>query len=496
MIETALLAALLVAGPLLLAADLPACQPTPQDPPANAANQQNRTSPTARLLIADATRWIHSKDPVIRGEAALVLAAQPSQNNLEHIAAVAKADPSPARLRGILALGYLGMAGNELYLEQLLEESRTRPQPEGIAAAFSIGTLPPERLTSTVTAYLSRVVGMSVTRQGAVLLALLTALNSDALPPDHLREGLRQLLDDGALRDPALRQALLRAYGRIPGAIDDQLLDNILENDAPNESRALLQALAEVLANSRKADPERTKRYEHIARKDSDPAVRAAALALLTLARHESALQLAEKALNSKHPVEVKQGTTTALQLGGARVHTMLATRLPALSPNNQTAMLQALSGPMPKDLQDACMPLATNRQSPLALRTAALLALASAEVKAIQPLLRDAFLENEEPTALIPLACAIQQLHDSPPALRRLHRGPKPEDLLFETQRLRALLVAGHPRALRLCMEQLRNEKADPQATASLLRAIRLSLLPTPTPQSGLPEPVRTLLL
>ncbi|MEC7584628.1 MAG: hypothetical protein VYE77_09935 [Planctomycetota bacterium] len=492
-IESALLAALLLPGLGLLAAE----QATGQNAPAtNATSQQSRTSPTARLLVADAARWIQSKDPTIRGEAALVLASQPSDRHRDHIAEVARAEPLPARLRGILALGYLGMPGNELYLEQLIDQSRTRAQPDGIAAAFSIGTLPPERLTSTITTYLSRVVGMSLTRQGGILLALLAALNGDAMPPSHLRAALRQLLDEGAVRDPALRQTLLRAYGRIPGAVDDALFDHILQDGEASERLALLQALGEVLATQRKTDPDRVSRFVELAHKDPDPAVRAAALALLTQARHEAALQLAETFLASSHPVEVRQGTSTAVQLLGARVYQMLAKRLPTLTPANQTAMLQALSGPMPKDLQDACMPLATDRKLPLALRTAALLALSSAQVKTVRPLLRDAFLENEDPTTLVEVACAIQELHESPPDLSRLHRGAKPEDLLSDTWRLRALLVAGHPRALRLCMEQLRNEDAEPQATANLLRAIRLSLLPTPDTHSELPEPVHSLLL
>lgn len=456
------------------------------------------TEPVSRLLAADAERWLDHEDPVVRGEAALVVAAGQDPAAYEQVLAVARDDAEEASLRGILALGYLGTPSARLALEQLLEESRSRPQPAGITAAFALATMPPDTAASSVSAWLVRLLGTSLKRQRDLLLAMLAALA--VRDPVHQRAALQRLADDAAVRDDEVRAALLTVLGRIPDGLAPELVETTLRKGSPAERLAVLRALG----RTGTAPPGLTGELERTVGHDGDPRMRAAALAVLTRLRHLPALEMAARAVRAGEPVEVAQGTRTALQLGGSGMRRALERQLGLLGPAAQAALLEAFHGPMSDEFRARCLELAGERRLPLALRTAAALCVAQAgppEAPAtgpaadLAPLMRDLFLANEDRATLRALAAALLAVHDAPPELERLHMGAPVGGPALSADRLGALLAAGHPGAARHCLVQLQRTDLAPAAAAEVLRAVRTALLPGPGEVAGLPAPVAGLL-
>jgi hypothetical protein len=423
----------------------------------------------------------------VRGEAALVLAASGDDRHYEAVLAVARADEPEARWRGILALGYLGAPGTEQPLVEVLDASASRPEPEAVLAAHALGLLRDASAAAAVTGYLNRFLQSSFKRQHDVLLALLAALATRAADPQRL--ALQRVLDDDANRDPRLRAALLATLARIDGGIDQERAVAALRRGSPEERCAVLAWLATREQPLDELLPTLTRLAGH----DADGGVRAGALAALTRIRHLPALDLAARAIRSDDPREVAQGTRTALLLGGSGMRRAIERQFAALPPANQTAVLGEFQGAISETFGDACLELAANRRLGLELRTAAALALAQADVREVAPVVRSLFLEHEDGAALAALARAMLRLESTPPELERLHRGTRLEELALASDRVRALLMAGHPAAVRLCLEQLQRADVDAETAASLLRAVRRSLLPAPA--GTLPPPLRQLL-
>jgi hypothetical protein len=209
---------------------------------------------------------------------------------------------------------------------------------------------------------------------------------------------------------------------------------------------------------------------------DSAAAVRAAALAVLTTARHLPALDLAAKALKSQRAEEVEQGVRTALALGGGSMRGALERHIQATTdPALQAAMLRGFAGSPSGEFAEWCRRVGADRRKPLSLRAEAALMLARHDDERAVAVLRDAFLDAEDPSLLLPLARAVLRLEQEPPDLQRLHRGSAPEDLWHDPARLCALVRADHPAAVRLLLRGLR-EPAAASARADLLRVFRLA--------------------
>ena len=428
--------------------------------------------PAVRLLALDAARLAQSPDPTVRGEAALALAATGNARYYELVLAVAKDPVAGARLRGIIALGYLAAPGSEPFLTEQVNDSGTRARPEGIAAAFALGLLPDEQAPAAVTGYLMRFLGSSFKRQRDVLLALLAGLAGH--DPVTQQRGLLALLDDAANRDPVVRQALLQVLARIPGALAPERVEAALLRGSAEERRAVLEALATRV----EADKALLAPLARICTQDVDGRSRALALAVLTRMRHLPALDLAARAVRGGEPVEVEQGTRTALLLGGSAMRAAIEQQLDALPPARQTALLAAFQGPLSAGFAEQCLKLAGNRQNALPLRTAAALVLAQAEAHRALPVLRDVFLDARDSEALRPLARALLRLEEQPPDLARLQGNGRLDDLALLPERLAALIAAGHPQALRFCLQQFERKDLDAAAAAGLLRAFRCSAL------------------
>jgi hypothetical protein len=106
---------------------------------------------------------------------------------------------------------------------------------------------------------------------------------------------------------------------------------------------------------------------------------------------------------------------------------------------------------------------------------------------------LRDLFLEAKEPRALIELARLLLPLQPEAPELRRLFDGDRPDHIGTLPDRLRALLAAGHPQAVRYLLQRLEATPPSLAEKAQLLRSFRLALRPLVSAEqlALLPEPL-----
>ncbi|MEO6596600.1 MAG: HEAT repeat domain-containing protein, partial [Planctomycetota bacterium] len=108
------------------------------------AQAQSDADSLQRLVAGDAANLLRDPDPIVRGEAGLVVAALANPQYHSAILSLARDPEAQARERGIVALGLQATPGVTNLLDELLSDYQTRTQPAGIAAAFALGILPPE----------------------------------------------------------------------------------------------------------------------------------------------------------------------------------------------------------------------------------------------------------------------------------------------------------------------------------------------------------------
>jgi hypothetical protein len=434
----------------------------------DSARTQADSDTVARLVANDAARQLSNADPVVRGEAALVLAARQNPQNHTAILAMAKDADEAAQLRGILALGLQASPGVANVLGDLLAEQAGRCKPPGIAAAFALGSLPPDHAPSVVNQLLTSFLQSSLKRQRDVMLALLQGMRQ--FDQSLQLTALHRLYEEESNRDPEVRAALLEVLLPIDPAFDAVRLRKILERGSDAERNTLVAWLAK---NSSSADAELVTPFERLATQSNRASVRANALAMLTRMRYLPALEIAAKALRSKDPLEVSQGMRSALQIGGSSMRRALERHLcTEPDPELQAAMLRAWSAPPSAELADLCARAASERQKPQTLRTAAVLVLARSDASRAAPLLRDLFRETDHFEMLAELAAAVMQTEGGEAQLARLLHGPT--DLRQHPERWRALLSAGHPEAIRQLLESLQDRRLPAADLALALRCWR----------------------
>lgn len=446
---------------------------------------------STRILTDEAARLVGSSDPTVRGEAALVLAAARDPRQYDAVLAVAKDKAPEAQLRGILALGVMATPGAERVLEDLLLQSATRARPEGIAAAYALGCMPRDTAPAELGRYLARFRQSNYKRQRDLLGAMLVAMQGGSHPAQI--QALRLILDDEANRDDSLKGQLVATLAALDHGLEDGQLRHLLEQGSEPERRAAMAALPCRAGETAELLPLVTK----LQASDPSAAVRAAALAWLTQARHLPALDLAARAIKSLQAVEVEQGVRSALKLGGGGMRVAVAEHiLASTQPGLQTAMLRAFDGVADEDFATACRELAADRKRPQALRAAAGLVAGRALGAAAAPVLRDLLLADLDCDSLVQLLHLLMPEGSPAPTLATLFP-PDRADLANMPQHLRALLLVRHPEAMRFVMTRLAAANTRPQVQAELLRATRQALLPPTPPEllEQLPEPVRGLL-
>ncbi|MCR9245467.1 MAG: hypothetical protein NXI31_10575 [bacterium] len=444
-----------------------------------------------RLVANDTARWLHHEDPIVRGEAALVVATASRVHHHRRLLEIARDRHPEARRRGLLALGFQATAGVAIELEEILASQSRRTELDGLCAAFALGSLPPEHAPGVTSRVLTSFADSNWKRQGPVLTAMLCGL---ARHEDHGQgAALEQLFDVRANRDPELRALLLELILATSTPDQETTLER-LDQSSTAERLALLRWLA---STTTKFDAALVKPIARIQRKAPQAEVRAAALAVLSRLRHPPAIELAVSALRSRHAVEVEQGMRSALSIGGSSMRLALDRHVRETeSPRLKAAMLRSWAAPPTRELLDQCAKLATDREQPLELRVAAATTLSRADQRRASPVLRDLVRSTNQNDYLRTLSRTLVA-HASPlPPLSRLL--PEPAALTGLGGHWCALLAASHPEAMRRLLQTLANPKTETAALQTALVAWRRAMVLDQLPAGGsnLPAPLRELLL
>lgn len=418
----------------------------------------------ADLVAFDSQRCLQHADPEVRGEAALVVAGSPTPAVQDALLALA-ADPAPAaRHRALVALGLLATPAAVQFLGKVLDDTGTRGEDDGVAAAFGLGLVPSERSTTVSTRILSAIAQSSWKRQRDTLLAMLLAMERQPERTDAV--AMRRLFDDDSNRDPEVRGLLLQRLLPNDRTFEDKQLRKLLDRGSEPERLAVLRWLA---GERRVLEADWLALLERVAAHGGSPEIRAAALAVLTRARYLPALDLAVRALRDAPPVECSQAMRSLLAIGGASMLRAAAPRIAGeRDPARQAAMLAGFEAPLPAELADHCRKLALAPDQPWPLRAAAALALSRSAGGEAAAVLRDTFRATADASVLPALAEAVRSSHDEPVELVRLLDGGT--DLRAHPARWVALLLAEHPEAERQVLAGLRA----PDRTTSPLPALR----------------------
>lgn len=219
------------------------------------------------------------RDPQVRGEAALILAAQGREGAREAIRPLFEDRDTGVRTRALIAYGILAADGADAELGKRLLD-REAPESVRVAAAFALGCLPDSQPSPSIDRYLGRAEGGSRRRHRDTLIALLAGLQR-APHPQRLAQ-IDALLHDASLKDPAVLGLALAAQRRAGGSPGTDELVRLL---ALRETTIRIAAI-EAVAASQPVSERIVESMRELADRDDDPAVRAAAL--LALAAHET----------------------------------------------------------------------------------------------------------------------------------------------------------------------------------------------------------------
>jgi hypothetical protein len=354
-------------------------------------------------IDALAVRALDAKDPIARGEAALWLADSGSPQHYDAILRVAKDPAAPARHRGILAVGRLGVAGAEAFLGRLVLASNAE-DPDAAIAAFALGQLDDSVPAPSIDALLRRAQGGSRRRNEALLTALVAGLATKPHPSRGTT--VRALVEDESNRSAALTVSGLAMLDKLHTPVAQERVAAWLVSEHADVRRAAIAACA----GERKHFARAAARLQRLARVDADPGVRAAALRALAQHLDASATDLADRALRSRFPVEAAAAAEVLLTLaGGARRRDVEERVLaPDLSPELRGALLEVLPPPLAPRVLLLCHDNAQDASAPLMLRTAAALALARADSVLASAALHAVFAAADEVTAATRLAFAL----------------------------------------------------------------------------------------
>lgn len=369
--------------------------------------QEPPPAPRFRDVDAMAVRLLDAKDPVARGEAALWLAESGQLEHYDAILATAADRAEPARHRGILAVGRLGAPGAESFLGRVLRDAES-DAPEAVIAAFALGALRDAVPAPAIDALLVRVQGASKKRSLPVVSALLAGLATHAHPSRVT--AMLGLRDDEANRGDTivlLAQAALAKAGQVPSRAR---VTKWLEADSVG---LRLLALGQWQAEWRPDDRER-ERMVRIARSDHDPALRAAGLDLLTRLLDPVALDLAERAVASRHAIEAAAGARALVKLAGSARHQELERRAfdPLVPAETRAVVLHTLKNSLSPDGLLACVEIARDARAAPSLRVASAMCLAAADSVFAAAILQDLFAAIDDPVDLLRVTRALHAKH------------------------------------------------------------------------------------
>lgn len=452
------------------------------------AQAQDLPLGVTRLVINDAARLLNDRDPEVRGEALLIVAGTGSLSFHSAVQAATGDADAGARGKAILALGLLATPGTAVTLDALLADGNDRSSPDGVAAAFALGLLPPDHAPSVVARVLTGFLHGSRKKQQEPLMALLLGLSQN--DGSGQAAALRRLFDDDATRDPQVRAQLLHLLLRTDRAFDGKQLRRLLDRGCAEERTTLLRWLG---SNDVEDEAGLLPSLDRAA-KSSEPALRTAALAALTRRQYLPALELAAKAMRSTDAAECGQGVRSLLAIGGASMRGAIERDLLGeRDAARKAALLASFDAPPSSLLLDHAAALAADASQPFEVRTAAVTLLDRSDPTRTAVLLRDLFRSTTRTESLPRLAALL--LRDGatdPPPLARLVDDPA--DLTTQPARWQALLAAEHPAAIRLLLAVLDTDGSAKAAALQLWR--RACVLSVPQPVVGEPPAILRQLL
>lgn len=292
----------LVPGPDLAAQD--------GDPP--------ETTERAETLRA----FLEAKDPALRGEAALALAALGLKDDIPRIEALASDRSPEAAARAILAVGEVARPGCQHLLRRIANDD-SRPDLVRQAAHFALGKLPGTDAQDGIDDLMLQL-EMAGFDRGRELIAALAAGVVES--GEDQREGwLRRFLEDETIRDPELRLMLAQALAALGSTLRDEILDRLLNGDEPNDRHS-----ASLLLANDPAEPDRrlAKKVQGLARSERDAGARIAHLEVLIAWDHRDVESVATRMSRVGDP---------RIAAAGYRV------LLERLSPKKQAKLLEKL---------------------------------------------------------------------------------------------------------------------------------------------------------
>lgn len=430
-------------------------------------------------LRSDVEPLLRHDSPMVRGEAAMVLAATRDPRLYDEVLKIANDQQADARLRGIVALGYLAQPSADACLGELLLRS-PHHVPERAAAALAVALLPDALPIPALDDYFREVDSGSYRRHRDVLAALFSGFVQEP-HPSRGPAMVAMLLDD-ANRDPELRRLAMTALSANPTQLERADLPRWLAS--PREPERIGALTAAVRAGSARPLLE-LEAVERIARRDRSPEVRAAALRLLTDARHRSCLEIAAAATRSADGAEAAAGTRAICRLGGTAMCAQLEkTILAEERPEPQAAMLEAFEAAPSTEFAAACLGLANANRTVAVRAFAAAIAVRGGD-RRTGATLRRLFLESESQSALTVLAEAMYRVDPKLIPYDRIYPPASEDDLRLLPLRLRALLEAGDRTAAALLATALRQQEVPDRTKAALLRGLRAATHPSLAPEN-----------
>jgi hypothetical protein len=422
-----------------------------------------------RALDEGLSKALSARDPVLRGEAALALAVHGDANRHREVLRVAQDEDPAARLRGIVAVGMLGVPGAEAFLGDLL----LRPKHRGVddvAAALGLGLLPPDLPAPAIDRYLASLRGGAYQREAATLSALLYGFAVH--PHPERRTVLRQLIEDASNREGRVLRLAHLALARMGDVPSLEELRDGLRDDRPALRLAALEAWPAKLDTT----PDDLRELVHLARRDPSDEARAAALAVLTRVRHLPALELAGEMLRSRRQVICAAAVQSILHLGGGELREELEREiLAADEPELQAAMLAADTGPFSPSFVTACCKLAEDERADDAVRIASAGIAAQAGATAVVAPLRALAARVADAAQLVSVLTALSRLGAVRPVLEEFGRTPSHRDPAALPGRVLALARIDGIAAAALLVRFLGEEERDGPALAAMIRSYRL---------------------
>ena len=437
-----------------------------------------------RMVTRDAVPLLDHPDAETRGEAAIVIGSRGGIEQEPRLLRIATDRDATARHRGIVALGLLATPNAVHFLEAQLDSIAGRGSEDGAAAAFALGSVPNDRVGTSIARTLPLFGRGSWKRQHDVLHALLLGMTKH--PERTERGALRLLFDNEANRSPEIRALLLQLLLPIDPTFTKKALRRILLRGSSPEKIALVKWIAnESPIDIQPWIDDLVKIAEH----GDQPALRTAALKALTHCKHLPALEIAARRLKSLDPEECRQATASMLAISGAQARGALEQQLLSEPhPVRIEAMLRGFLAPPSDKLIAHAVAIATDTLRPIATRAAAAELISRSDKRRATPMLRDLFRVTDDPQILRAIARALRRSEASPTALGRLldRRGA----LGQHPERWQALLSASHGGAQRQVLATLEDPSAATNSVRTAIKAWRKSMVLGP-PGSDAPSTI-----